>query len=150
MRVYEAKLSYNLVEDGDDVHLDKPEKVVAYLKSGIEVYPMQETFWVIMLSRKNRALGRVCISLGSATATMAHPREVYRPAILANACAVIVAHNHPSGDPAPSAPDMQVTRLLREASRAIDIELIDHVIVGDPKSDPTGRGYFSFRAAGLL
>ena len=55
-----------------------------------------------------------------------------------------------SGDPAPSAPDMHVTRQLREAAKAVDIELLDHVIVGRPASDPAGRGYFSFREAGML
>jgi DNA repair protein RadC len=59
-------------------------------------------------------------------------------------------HNHPSGDPAPSAADIQVTRQLREAALAIDISLLDHVIIGQPTADPLGRGYYSFREAGLL
>jgi DNA repair protein RadC len=67
-----------------------------------------------------------------------------------SASSIICAHNHPSGDPAPSAPDLHVTRQLREAAKAVDIELLDHVIVGRAGSDPTGKGYFSFREAGLL
>ena len=63
---------------------------------------------------------------------------------------IVVAHNHPSGDPAPSAPDMVVTRMLREAAKVLDIELLDHVIVGDAKADPLARGTFSFRESGLL
>jgi len=59
-------------------------------------------------------------------------------------------HNHPSGDPAPSAADVQVTRQLRDAAKAIDIELLDHVIIGRAGVDPTGLGYFSFRSAGIL
>lgn len=62
----------------------------------------------------------------------------------------ICAHNHPSGDPSPSAPDVQVTRQLREAAKAVDIELLDHVIVGRSDNDPQGRGHFSFREAGML
>jgi len=59
-------------------------------------------------------------------------------------------HNHPSGDPAPSSADIQVTRRLREAAAAVDIELADHLILGAKSSDPAGRGYYSFREAGLL
>jgi DNA repair protein RadC len=109
-----------------------------------------EKFWVLCLNRKNRLLKRVEITSGTATAALAHPREVFRAAIKESAAAVICAHNHPSGDPAPSAPDMHVTRQLREAARAVEIELLDHVIVGRSGADPAGRGYFSFREAGLL
>lgn len=150
MRVYEASLSYNLVHHGNDVTVNSAERVVEYMRSGFEATPCQESFWVILLDRKNHALGRVRVTLGTATAALAHPREVFRPAILANACAIICAHNHPSGDPAPSAPDVQVTRQLREAAKAVDIELIDHVIVGHVESDPRRRGYYSFREAGML
>jgi DNA repair protein RadC len=150
MRVYEASLSYNLIQLGDDVTVNTPAKVVEYMRSGFEATPMAESFWVILLDRKNHALGRVRITLGTATAALAHPREVFRPAILANACAIICAHNHPSCDPAPSAADVQVTRQLRDAAKAVDIELIDHVIVGYPESDPLRVGHYSFREAGLL
>jgi DNA repair protein RadC len=119
---------------------------MAPLTIGLEV----EKFWVLCLNRKNRLLKRVEISSGSATAALAHPREVFRAAIREAACAVACVHNHPSGDPAPSAADVQVTRQLREAARAVDIELLDHVIVGRASADPLGRGYFSFRAVGML
>lgn len=150
MRVYEASLSYNFVQLGDDVKINSAERVVEYMRSGFEATPMAESFWVILLDRKNHALGRVRITLGTATAALAHPREVFRPAILANASAIICAHNHPSGDPAPSAPDVRVTRQLRDAAKAVDIELLDHVIVGYPESDPLRAGYFSFGEAGML
>ena len=93
---------------------------------------------------------RVEISSGTATAALAHPREVFRAAVRESAASIICAHNHPSGDPAPSAPDLHVTRQLREAAKAVDIELLDHVIVGQAAADPAGRGFFSFREAGLL
>lgn len=129
--------------------LNRAELIAAHFApvvSGLAV----EKFWVLCLDRKNRLLKRVEITSGTATATLAHPREVYRAAIRESAAAIACVHNHPSGDPAPSAPDLQVTRQLREASKAVDIELIDHVIVGLPANDPLGRGYFSFRSAGLL
>ena len=79
-----------------------------------------------------------------------HPREVFRAAIETSASAVVCVHNHPSGDPSPSAADVRVTRTLREAAQTVDIALLDHVIVGDAAHDPTGLGYYSFRDAGVL
>jgi len=136
-------------QHGDAPLLNRADLVAAYLEAsvcGLDV----EKFWVLCLNRKNRLLKRVEITSGTATAALAHPREVFRAAIRESASAVICAHNHPSGDPSPSAPDVQVTRQLREAAKAVDIELLDHVIVGRAATDPQGRGYFSFREAGML
>ena len=93
MRVYEASLSFNLVQLGNDNKVDTPAKVVEYLASAFATNPTQEAFWVIMLDRKNRAIGRVMITLGTLTSSLVHPREVFRPAILASAAAIIVSHN---------------------------------------------------------
>ncbi|MDB6114314.1 MAG: hypothetical protein JWQ62_1259 [Lacunisphaera sp.] len=109
-----------------------------------------EKFWVLCLNRKNRLIRQVEITSGTATSSLAHPREVFREAIRHGATAVVCVHNHPSGDPAPSAADVQVTRQLRDAAKAVDIDLLDHVIVGKGNSDPTGRGYYSFRESGVL
>jgi DNA repair protein RadC len=75
---------------------------------------------------------------------------VFKIAILASAAAIVVSHNHPSGDPAPSAQDVQLTRQLREAAKIIGIDLIDHVIVGTAEDDPLKVGHYSFRNAGIL
>jgi len=150
MRVYEAKMVYSLISLGEEVHLDRPAKIAEYLRSAFEDNPMQEAFYCIYLDHKNHPLGRHLITLGTATGTLVSPREVFRGAILANAVGLCVAHNHPSGDPAPSSADVQVTRALREAAKILQIELLDHVIVGDAKSGPQGRGFFSFREAGHL
>jgi DNA repair protein RadC len=150
MRIYDIKLSYSLVQLGDLQTVDSPTKAVEYLASTIAEHPTQEGFYVILLDRKNHPLGRVLISLGTLTATLVHPREVFKPALIASASAVIVAHNHPSGDPAPSSADISVTRSLREAAKILEIDLLDHVIVGDPESDPHRCGFYSFREAGLL
>lgn len=134
---------------GEAPLLARAEQVAAFLQpfvAGLEV----EKFWVLCLNRKNRLLKRVEISSGSATSALAHPREVFRAAVRESATAIVCAHNHPSGDPSPSAADMQVTRMLRDAAKAVDILLLDHVIVGRPRADPAGRGYFSFREAGIL
>ena len=113
---------------------------------GLEV----EKFWVLCLNRKNRLLRCVEVSSGTATAALAHPREVFREAVRASAAAIVCVHNHPSGDPAPSSADLQITRQLREAAKAVDIDLLDHVILGRLAADPVGRGYFSFRESGLI
>jgi DNA repair protein RadC len=129
--------------------MNRADLVAAYFQPiamGLEV----EKFWVLCLNRKNRLLKRVEITSGTATAALAHPREVFRAAIRECASSIICVHNHPSGDPAPSAPDMHVTRQLREAAKAVDITLLDHVIVGRADADPLARGHFSFREAGML
>jgi DNA repair protein RadC len=129
--------------------LNRADLITAHLESiasGLEV----EKFWVLCLDRRNRLRKRVEISSGTATAALAHPREVFRSAIREAAAAVVCAHNHPSGDPSPSAADIQLTRQLREAAAAVDIPLLDHVIIGRRGADPLGRGYYSFREAGLL
>lgn len=129
--------------------LNRPDRIHAHFLpqiSGLTV----EKFWVLCLNRKNRLLKQVEITSGTATSSLAHPREVFREAIRHGATAIVCVHNHPSGDPAPSAADVQVTRQMRDAARAVDIELLDHVIVGREGADPQGRGYYSFREAGVV
>jgi DNA repair protein RadC len=150
MRVFECKLSYSLVSLGEEVQLNAAEKVADYLRSAFDEHPMQEAFYCVYLDRKNHPLGRHLITLGTVDSTLVSCREVFRGAIVAGCCALVVAHNHPSGDPAPSAADIHVTRKLRDAAKVLDIELLDHVIVGDAKGDPLHRGVYSFREAGLL
>jgi DNA repair protein RadC len=134
---------------GEAPLLNRPELVFTYfqaLVTGLAV----EKLWALCLNRKNRLIKRVEVTSGTATGSLVHPREVFRAAIREAATTVICVHNHPSGDPAPSAADIQVTRRLREAALAVDIELADHLILGTKAADPAGRGFYSFREAGLL
>lgn len=129
--------------------LTRADLIAAYLhpvSSGLEV----EKFWALCLNRKNRLLKRVEITSGTATAALAHPREVFRAAIRESASAIVCAHNHPSGDPAPSSSDVEITHLLREAAKTVEITFLDHIIIGRAGADPLGRGYYSFREAGLM
>lgn len=103
----------------------------------------QECFCVACLDQKNRLLADESISTGSLTEALVHPREVLSAAIRARAAAIAVIHNHPSGDPAPSRADRQLTQRLKEAADLVGIRLLDHVIVGD------GR-YYSFAESGAL
>ena len=101
----------------------------------------QEVFYVVLLDAKHRKLRDVRVSQGSLTSTIVHPREVFAPAVRESAAAVILVHNHPSGDPAPSSEDVSLTRRLREAGEVIGIRVLDHVIVG-------AESHFSFADSG--
>ncbi|OPZ62797.1 MAG: hypothetical protein BWY85_01968 [Firmicutes bacterium ADurb.Bin506] len=92
---------------------------------------------------KNRLLRREEVTSGTATASLLHPREVFRPALRLGAAAVIVAHNHPSGDPTPSPEDLAITKRLAKVGSLIGIELLDHIIIGD-------NVYVSLKEKGLL
>ena len=103
----------------------------------------KECFWAVLLNGKNRFLKLVRVSEGSLTASLVHPREVFRPAILEASAGLLCVHNHPSGDPAPSPEDLQITRRLVEVGRLIGIRVLDHVIIGQDR-------YFSFADEGLI
>jgi DNA repair protein RadC len=108
----------------------------------------KESLRVLLLDTRYRLMEAKEISIGSVNESIAHPREVLRPAIAASAYAIIVAHNHPSGDPSPSAADHSLTRRLADAAELMQIKLLDHVIIGSPGE---GRApYFSFKEAGVL
>jgi DNA repair protein RadC len=88
------------------------------------------------------------VSQGSVKESLAHPREVFKPAIVLSAYSFIVVHNHPSGDPSPSEADMRLTRRILEGSRILQLHLVDHVIIGMPA--PGRSSYFSFKEGGVI
>ncbi len=102
-----------------------------------------EQFWAILLDGKHRVLREVLVSQGTLTSSPVHPREVFAPAIRWSAAAVVLLHNHPSGDPAPSADDLEITRRLAEVGSVVGIRVVDHVVIGD-------GAYVSFADRGLL
>jgi DNA repair protein RadC len=104
--------------------------VLADLISRLVKGEPQESFISVALDARRNVLAVVRVSMGTLTQSMAHPREVFRVAFLANAAAVIVAHTHPSGDPSPSPDDHACTRRLREAAEIVGVPLLDHIIVG--------------------
>lgn len=129
--------------------LDQPESVAAYMTPYIAGLTV-EKFWVLCLNRKGRLLRRVEVTSGTASSTLVHPREVFREAVREAASSIICVHNHPSGDPSPSVQDIRITRSLRDAAGAVDITLLDHIILGHPDADPRRLGHYSFRAAGVV
>jgi DNA repair protein RadC len=93
----------------------------------------REVFVALLLDVQNRLQGEALVSVGTLTSSLVHPREVFRQAIAQGAAAVIVAHNHPSGDPDPSQADREVTRRLIRAGRLLGVPLLDHVVIGDQR-----------------
>jgi len=127
--------------------IDSPE--LANELVGPEMRRLQkESLRVILLDTRYHLIRVEEISLGSINESIAHPRDVFRPAVISSAYAVIVLHNHPSGDPSPSQTDHSLTRRLAEAAELLQIKLLDHIIIG-AQSD-TSPGYFSFKEAGVL
>jgi DNA repair protein RadC len=130
--------------------IDSPELVNELI--GPEMRQLRtESLRVILLDTRYhliRVQGIQEISVGSVNESIAHPREVFRPALVSSAYAVIVVHNHPSGDASPSQTDHSLTRRLAEAAELLQIKLLDHIIIGAPSEG--NPGYFSFKEAGVL
>lgn len=109
-----------------------PEDAAAYLMPDMSNLN-QEHFVVLFLNVKNEVLHSRTIFIGSLNSSIVHPREVFREAVKRSAASIICAHNHPSGNPAPSPEDIEVTKRLAEAGRIVGIDLLDHIIIGDHK-----------------
>ena len=122
--------------------LTSPEAVVKVIKPRL-VERKKECFFTVLLDVRNRYIRTELVSVGSLDATIAHPREVFNPALHDHAPSIIIVHNHPSGDPTPSGEDISLTRRLREAGNVLGIKLLDHIIIA-------GENFYSFRSQGLL
>ncbi|MGJ0845007.1 MULTISPECIES: RadC family protein [Clostridium] len=103
----------------------------------------REQFLVCCMDIKNQPTSINVVSIGTLNSSLVHPREVFKVAILANSASIIVAHNHPSGDPTPSEEDINITIRLKEAGKIIGIDILDHVIIGENK-------HISFKEKGIL
>ena len=102
-----------------------------------------EQFKVLFLNRANKVLGIYDVSSGGVTGTVADPKLIFVAALKANACAIVISHNHPSGNLKPSQQDEQLTLKIKEAGKFLDIRLLDHIII-------TSEGYYSFADEGLV
>lgn len=127
--------------------IDSPELVYALLGDEMRALS-KESLRVVLLDTKYHLLRVQEVALGSLNESIAHPREIFQPAVLYSAYAFILVHNHPSGDPAPSDADRRLTTRLNEIARLIQIQMLDHVIIGS--ADNGRQPYFSFREAGLI
>jgi len=109
--------------------MDTPERVADFLRERNRTFAV-EVFQVLLLNTRRRLMGVQILSQGTLDTILVHPREVYFSAIARRAAAIVVAHNHPSGDPTPSEADIRITRDLMRAGQLLKIELLDHVILG--------------------
>lgn len=119
-----------------------PEDVYNLLHSQMR-YLDREHFREVLLNRKNGVLSVETVSVGGLHSSIAHPREIFKPAIKKSAASIILVHNHPSGDPTPSQEDIEVTKRMSDAGALLGIEVLDHIIIGD------GR-WNSLKSSGLL
>ena len=133
---------------GDSPLLDTPDRVADLLREQNRVYTV-ENFQVVFLNTRRRMIGVQNISQGTLDTILVHPREVFASAILKNAAAIILVHNHPSGDPTPSEADIKVTRDLIRAGQLMKIEVLDHVILGR-RTEERPRDYVSLRECGYF
>ncbi len=126
----------------EKIHFSCPEDGAAFLMPRLR-YAVREQFIVVLLNTKNRVIGTETVAEGTLTGALVHAREVFQPALLQHAAAIVVAHNHPSGDPAPSREDSAITSMLASAGRVLGIPLLDHHIIGD-------GAYYSIHEQGAL
>jgi DNA repair protein RadC len=158
---YQINISYQFKADSDN---EANEKAKSYVSNNLTVRPMpegvynpaqvaekcksfrkakKEHFCVFFLDTQNHITGKEVISIGTLNASLIHPRETFRTAILKNCCSVIVVHNHPSGSLEPSDEDLAVTKRLKDAGKLLGIEVLDHVIV-------TADSHTSLKDKGLM
>jgi DNA repair protein RadC len=126
---------------------DTPERAAEYWRLHVQTNPyfnpVCECFVILMLNTRRRVKGHQLLTIGTMDTLIVHPREVFRAAVIANAAAVVLMHNHPSGEPSPSEADIRVTRDLTRAGQLMKIEVLDHVIMGNP-------GHSSLRELGYI
>lgn len=124
-----------LREAGDSMKAETPEGAANYWRANVATAPgwdpMKEHLVVLFVTTRRNIIGHNVVSMGTLDGVSAHPREVFRPAIVAAASAIIVMHNHPSGDPTPSEADVRTTRKLIQAGKVLEMEILDHVIMGE-------------------
>ena len=141
------RVSTHLVRESVSTELDlvsTPEDAAKVVRDLFDFDHLdREQFVALALNTKNRVVGAWVVSVGSLSASIVHPRELFKPAVMLSAASMVIAHNHPSGDPTPSSADVQLTRRLSKGGDVLGIELLDHVVVGDD-------GIASLRDLGLM
>ena len=136
---YEKTLfTYKVVKESTGItygsdSLNSPEKVVEFLEQYYEDYFSEdkEAFSVLLLNTKNKVIGIKTVSVGTLDASIVHPREVFKTAILNSAKSIMIFHNHPSGDTTPSGEDINITKRLVESGNLLGIKVLDHIILGN-------------------
>ncbi len=131
----------NRVHDANSISLTQPEQIVQLISD--ITYKKQEHFVCLYVNARHNLIAKRTISIGTVDTSLAHPREIFRPGIEMGASYIIIAHNHPSGDPEPSDADMMLTARVVEVGEVIGIQVIDHVIIG-------GKGWVSLKRKEMM
>jgi DNA repair protein RadC len=141
--IYKVQLVRDSSQSSEIKRVKTPDDAVGILQKYLQGAD-RENFVVLMLDAKNQVIGINTVSVGSLSSTPVHPREVFKPAILSNAAGIILCHNHPSNDPAPSKDDRKLTEKLKAAGELLGIPVVDHIIITETVK------YYSFKANGEL
>lgn len=144
INIYKLKMVKEDTVEYSDTTIKSPCDIVRLAREVLEMHEMaEENFIILCLNTKNKIAGVHTVSIGSLNASIVHPREVFKAALLNNASGIICLHNHPSGDPEPSREDIETTHRLVNAGNILGIKVFDHVIIGD------GR-YISLKEQGAM
>jgi len=141
--VYKCMLVKESNHDADSKSITNPAIAASILTEYLKDAD-REHFVVLLLNTKNKVVGINTVSIGNLNSSIVHPREVFKPAILASVAAVILGHNHPSGDSTPSKEDITITERLIEAGKILGIEVLDHIIIGDYFKSLKESGYVNW------
>jgi DNA repair protein RadC len=143
---------FSIRETAPTFQADSPGLMASYWREQISTSPTfdcdKETMVVVLMNTRMRIIGHAVVAVGVVDQVLCHAREVFRPAIIGAAKSVCLMHNHPSGDASPSDSDIRITRQMIESGKILQIEITDHVIMGQ-KTD-TSRGFVSLRELGLI
>lgn len=148
---YEVRVQ-RLHESAGSLRINSPEDAVSYWKEKVTAAPWydpeKEMLVVLTVNTRHVVTGHAIVSLGTLNECIAHPRDIFRPAVALGAYGILLMHNHPSGDPTPSEADRHLTRKITEGGRFLQISFLDHVIVGTgTRLEST---HFSLKQAGLM
>lgn len=150
--LYEPVITYR-ARKAKRLKLDTSDKMAARFRelfAQLNPDPTKEAVIIVTLSARHMEVGHRLMSLGTSNQALIGVADTLRAALLMGGTSFIVAHNHPSGDPAPSSADARCTLALRAGADAINLSLTDHIVLGEADMDPRGIGHYSFREAGRL
>jgi DNA repair protein RadC len=144
-KIAEVMVTYSCkIPAKDRVTVTSSNKVASILQMGWPNIDHVERFYAILLNRANQVLGIQLVSIGGTTGTVADPKVIFQAAIKTNACSIIIAHNHPSGNLKPSEADIKLTKKIKEAGSFLDISVLDHLIITSDEK------YYSFADEGMI
>jgi DNA repair protein RadC len=152
MIIHEPVITYSRKEI-PALLIEKPTDILPHLREFFALNitdPTREYCFLTVLNNKGYVLTTKILTVGIESQVLVSSKDVLRQTLLCGGASFILSHNHPSGQTIPSSADLRITRILREAANVLEIQFIDHIILGEEKNDPNGTGFYSFRDAGYI